>query len=171
MIDSGKLSLGIPCAPFSLTHYQVVDGELKQQDKTIHGRKFPLKELRQKLLTQQEKHMRLLSDEEIEQMTPDDLHTALKAHDHGNHMTTSTRSTEELQADLKRLQRTRSLALWHDHATILGLGMVIVMVHVLYDSFVFLTKEESSNKHRQQLSNQSYTLHPLEHLHARIKLY
>ena len=47
-----------------------------------------------------------MCDEEIEQMTPDDLFKALKAHDHTSYITTNTGSTEELQAKLKQLQKT-----------------------------------------------------------------
>ena len=34
-------------------------------------------------------------------------------------------SEDELREQFKMLQRTRTLALWHDHATLLGLGVVI----------------------------------------------
>ena len=77
MVESGQLSLGIPCAPFTFTHYTVHSGELVQQDKTIYGRKFPLKELFEKLLRNQEPFMCLSTDEEIRQMSLEDLHSIL----------------------------------------------------------------------------------------------
>ena len=37
-----------------------------------------------------------------------------------------------------RAQRTRTLAFWHDHATILGHGYILMTVHVIYDTAVFM---------------------------------
>ncbi len=38
--------------------------------------------------------------------------------------------------------RSRSLCMWHDHATILKMGFVLVTVHVMYDSTFFYTDTE-----------------------------
>lgn len=83
MVDSGQLWLGVPWAPFALTHYSVNSGHLERKQSVVTGRKFPLKDLRQKLL-----------------------------HEDGT-------EEEELREWFKQLQRTRSLALWHDNATLL----------------------------------------------------
>ena len=37
--------------------------------------------------------------------------------------------------------------MWHDHATILGMGFIMVTVHVMFDSSVFLTDEEYNLLH------------------------
>ena len=37
--------------------------------------------------------------------------------------------------------------MWHDHATILGMGFIMVTVHVMFDSLVFLTDEEYNLLH------------------------
>ena len=42
---------------------------------------------------------------------------------------------------------TRSLCMWHDHATILKMGFILVTVHVMYDSEVFLTDDEYRQHH------------------------
>ena len=162
MVESGQLSLGIPCAPFTLTHYVVHHGELVQQDTTIHGRKFPLKELRQKLLQNQEPFMRLSTDEEIQQMSLEDLHSTLQ--ERGEDMDSA--SMEDLRTKYKNLQRSRTLALWHDHATILGLGMVMLMVHVVYDSMVFLTQSEYTSNQSEPINIQSTVELPVIHLLA-----
>ena len=39
-------------------------------------------------------------------------------------------------------QRTRSLALWHDHATLLGIDFIMVTLHVMNDPAVVFTDEE-----------------------------
>lgn len=51
----GELSLGVPCAPFTMSQYSVTDGRLEKEI-TVTGRKFPLEELRKKLLARQEIH-------------------------------------------------------------------------------------------------------------------
>ena len=53
-------------------------------------------------------------------------------------------SIEELKRMLKTAQRTRTLAFWHDHATILGQGYILMTVHVIYDTAVCM-QEKSGN--------------------------
>ena len=43
---------------------------------------------------------------------------------------------------LKQAQRSRAIYFWHDHATILKMGFVMVTVHILYDPVVFYTDNE-----------------------------
>ena len=69
MVESGKLSLGIPCVPFKLVKFVPSNGELIRNEITITGRKFPLQEVRQKLLKKHEMYMRLNQDDEISKMT------------------------------------------------------------------------------------------------------
>ena len=134
LIEKGDLSLGIPCAPFELTHFTVADGELKKNHTVVTGRKFPLKEIREKTLSQQEKFMRLNSDEEIDGMTDEELASRLSL--------LSIDFSGDKRESLKRSQRSRSLALWHDHGTVLGLGVVMITVHTVYDPAVFFTQTE-----------------------------
>ena len=44
MVESGKLSLGMPCVPFKLVKFMPSNGELVRREISIIGRKFPLKE-------------------------------------------------------------------------------------------------------------------------------
>ena len=55
-------------------------------------------------------------------------------------------SEDELCERFKMLQRTRTLALWHDHATPLGLGIVMITVHVVFDPAVFYTQSEWNDR-------------------------
>ena len=48
-------------------------------------------------------------------------------------------------------QRQRSLAVWHDHSTILNNGLIMITVHVVYDKAVFLTNEEYRRKTGREL--------------------
>ena len=43
---------------------------------------------------------------------------------------------------MKQYQRTRTLTIWHDHATVLGRGYILITIHVLYDDAVFFTPAE-----------------------------
>ena len=42
MIESGKLTIGEPCAPYTLTRCAVVEGKVQQTQVQVYGRKFPL---------------------------------------------------------------------------------------------------------------------------------
>ena len=53
-----------------------------------------------------------------------------------------TETRQELKMLLRTFERTRSLVLWHDHGTILGLGCIIITVHIDYNQAVFFTQEE-----------------------------
>ena len=75
--------------------------------------------------------MRLQTDDEIDAISPDDIKDKLKA-------------LGELKPDMtnphdvyKSLQRSRKLALWHDHSTILNAGYILMTIHILYDPAVF----------------------------------
>jgi hypothetical protein len=135
MLETGVLSLGEPCTPFSIVRSRVADGVVQKKTIVVYGRKIPLSEIRAKLLQKQEKYMHLLSDEVIDSMEVHDLESYI----HGVKL-------DDLQSQLKSLQRTRHLALWHDHSTILGEGYILITVHVLYDSAVFLTSSEYRGK-------------------------
>ena len=50
MLRSGELTLGEPCAPCRMTKYALVDGRVQKSEHEVHGRKFPLVYIRQKLL-------------------------------------------------------------------------------------------------------------------------
>ena len=73
MINTGKLSLGEPCFPHTLTKFSVHDGQLRQNDSVIYGRKIPLLELRNKLLQKHIKCMHLHTDEELNTLNKSDL--------------------------------------------------------------------------------------------------
>lgn len=147
MIEDGALVLGEPCSPFTLEKTKVVNGIVVRNTVIFYGRKIPLSQIRRKLILKHEKYMRLLTDIEIDAMTRDELQSLV-----GN----SETNLINLQSKLKSLQRTRHLALWHDHSSILGAGYILMTVHVLYESAVFLTEDEYKTKfneshHIQQL--------------------
>ena len=141
MVEKGELSLGVPCAPFTLSQYSIANGKLEMREITVTGRKFPLEDLRKKLLANQERYMRLQTDEEVSTMSAQDIRDKLSQWNEN-----IPDSEDELRERFKMLQRTRTLALWHDHATLLGLGIVMITVHVVFDPAVFYTQSEWNDR-------------------------
>lgn len=50
----------------------------------------------------------------------------------------------QLTQDIKRLQRSRTIAMWHDHSTILQTGYILFGLWVVYDPAAFYTQEQWS---------------------------
>ena len=65
MVEKGELSLGVPCAPLTLSQYSTANGKLEKREITVTGHKFPLEDFRRKLLASQERYMRLQTDDEV----------------------------------------------------------------------------------------------------------
>ena len=79
--------------------------------------------------------MHIYSDSKLDGMGIEDLRSAIRVF--RPHLDENV-SIEELKLMLKTAQRTRTLAFWHDHATILGHGYILMTVHVIYDTAVFM---------------------------------
>ena len=104
----------------------------------LHSRKVPLIEIRQRLLKNQEKYMRLQNDEQVDAMSMDEAIAFLKQ----NQEQVDDMGITQLRAKVKALQRNRHLSMWHDHGTILGQGYIFITVKVTYDTCVFFRKDE-----------------------------
>ena len=163
MVEKGDLSLGVPCAPTTLTHYTTKNGQLEAKEVVVFGRKFPLTEVREKLLKKHEDYMRLNTDDEIDNMGTDEL--KLQA-SHFNHQFDSSLTIEEMKAAIKSFQRTRHLIMWHDHSTILNLGCILMTIHIAYDPAVFLTQAEYESKFKSNRLVQSVVEMPVLYLFA-----
>ena len=156
MFENGELSLGVPCAPFTLTQYSIANGQLEKSHIVVTGRKFPLIELRKKFLANHERYMRLSTDEEIDAMSVENLQGMMSKWNED-----SPDCADNLRDRFKELQRSCTLAIWHDHATLLGLGIMMITVHVVYDQEVFYTQSEYD---RQSLNLQSTVESPSIHM-------
>ena len=140
MIACGKLSIGEPCSPYRLTKSFVrTDGDVKTKQVEIVGRKLLLLELRQKLLNQHQKYMRLMTDQEINELTRENILQLMSC---AHHETSPSAITEKLQLQLATLQRSRTLAVWHDHSNVLQQGYILFAVWVIYDPAVYFTEDE-----------------------------
>ena len=140
MISSGRFTLGEECVPYTLTKYSMVSGVMTPHELQVQGRKVPLTEIRQRLLHRQLKYMRLTPESTIATMTRPELTKRLN-------MKFDGKSEEELRELLCQAQKSRSLCMWHDHATILKMGFVMVTVHIMYDPVVFYTEDEYQELH------------------------
>lgn len=102
----------------TLTKLAIVNGECKTKQETVYGHKIPLK-LREKLLQKYRAYMRLHSDSELFSMNKEQL---LECYKDWNIQLPEETSLENLQQNLAECERTRTLAVWHNHATIAGKG-------------------------------------------------
>lgn len=117
----------------TLTKLAIVNGECKTKQETVYGRKIPLK-LREKLLQKYRAYMRLHSDSELFSMNKEQL---LECYKDWNIQLPEETLLENLQQNLAECERTRTLAVWHNHATIAGKGYLLITVKVVYDKAVF----------------------------------
>lgn len=163
MIESGELSLGEPCTPYSLTKYTVKEGVVSTTKVAVYGRKFPMLHLREKLLKAHEKYMRLSTDSDLANLTQTQVVEACKRF---SIPTEEDMQTDSLRHLLAKYQRQRSLVIWHDHATVLNSGFIMVTVHILYDDAVFLTNDEYHQMFDQHCDIQSIVEQPEIHMLA-----
>ena len=161
MILTGKLTLGEPCCPYTIEAYSTKDGSLVRESRDVYGRMIPLTEVRERLLKRQEKFMRLQNDADIDQMTAEEITTCLT--DYGCNPSDHTPQTSLWQA-FRKYQRQRSLVLWHDHATLLNRGFLMITVHTLYDKAVHLTDQEYHQRTGERVNVQAEVEQPEVHL-------
>ena len=144
LIEIGKLNLGEPCSPYSVIKSSVVDGQLQNITSDVFGRKISMLDIRKLLLSSHERFMRLSTDQEIDALADEEMKVMLES--------IGEPYTDESYHTLKKLQRSRSLTLWHDHSNILGQGYLLMTIHVLYDPAVFFTDSEYKEMSSERLS-------------------
>ena len=83
--------------------------------------------------------MRIQTDQELVLMGADKLLAILRASNYPVRDTEEALTNGQMQTIIATQQRQRSLAVWHDHSTILNNGVVMITVHVLYDTAVIQT--------------------------------
>ena len=139
LILSGDLSIGEPCAPFHLTKSVITsEGNVEIKDVHICGRKLPLCDIRVALLKKQEGYMRLFTNEQIDAMSREEIVSLMSIF---HYVPSPNASLEDLQKT-STIQRMCTLAIWHDHSTILNTGYILFAVWVVYDPALFYTQAE-----------------------------
>lgn len=129
LMEDGRFLLGEACAPYALRKSKA--GVVEVYNLQIQGRKIALTDIRQKLLEKQKKYMRLLSDSDIEKLTTKEALEFLQV------MRCDIPNVED--EDLRdRVRR--------NHGTVLGKGLIIITVHVVYNTAVYLTNGEFLEK-------------------------
>ena len=106
--------------------------------------------------------MRLATDTEIQSTSSDDISLFFNKINHQSKAT----SLLQLQNEATSLQRTRSIVMWHDHGTILGLGCIIITAHIAYDPAGFYTQSEYEERYAKPISIQTLVERPVIHLIA-----
>ena len=94
--------------------------------------------------------MHLYLDEKIQMMGKNELQQHLS-----KYLCIESASVEEMRELLTAMQRTRTLSLWHDHATILGRGYILITIHTVYDDVVFKHDEDIAMKHTSNVCVQT----------------
>ena len=72
VVESGEISLGVPCSPYMLSR-SIKEGKVYQEKIQVEGRNIPRTDLRQKTLKQQKEFMKLWSDDVTVSMNRDEL--------------------------------------------------------------------------------------------------
>lgn len=157
--------MGEPCSPYTLTRYISKAGLMTRERFEVSGRKISLHELRQRVLEKHEEFMHLQVDQELAQMGADQLREILRATNYPVRETQEDLSTDKMRKNIANQQRHRSLAIWHDHSTILNNGLIMITVHVIYDKAVFLTNEE----YHQKTGKRAMPSGTAGNLHARFR--
>ena len=106
------------------------------------------------MLKPQKTYTRLTTDNEISALIEAEIKERLQ----NNVQISSNLSPVDLQKQLKPSQRTRSLAVWHDHVAILGTGYIMVTVNTIYDTAIFLTAGEYKEKSGHSIGNLQSTI-------------
>ena len=133
MLDNGTLTLGEPCVPHDVVKTKITNGNVEKETIVVYGCKFPLKVIRQNLLKSHENLMYLQTDDEIDLLS----YTEVQEYFSKLHIETDDSDIQQSKEKMKVYQRSRYFAFWHDHSTILGVGYIMMTVHVLFDPGVF----------------------------------
>ena len=70
-----------------------------------------------------------------------------------NHITADLSNKMDMQQCIAKTQRNRMLVCWHDHAKILGTGYLLITINTVYDTALFMTEQQYTEKNGQYVSN------------------
>ena len=110
--------------------------------------------------------MRLTTDEEFSKMEKKDLIKILKNIGEFD-AKENEKSFEDLLAKVKKFERTRYLACWHDGSSVGNHSHLLVTVNVLNDTASFLSDNEYYLKHKKKINVQASAEEPNMYILAR----
>ena len=99
------------------------------------------------MLNKQQKYMRLRTDDDLQNLSREEIMAEMSR---TQHVPDHNKSLEALKLDLAA---SRTLAVWHDHSTILQQGYILFAMWIIYDPAVFFTEEECKTRHNINLKN------------------
>ncbi len=136
------------------------EGTIKTEVFTVSGRKIPLLEIRQCMLTDHEKLgiLRVQNDEYYTAMTDAEVRSRLIQL--GEENNTREESGLEMKERLKAMERKRHLMIWGDNSTLLNHGHLLLTVNSLYDEAIYYTNEEMKAKGKGDIDVQAIVERP-----------
>ena len=72
-ISTGKYNVGVLIPPQEIKTTKLVNGEIKEEKYSVHGRKIPLLDIRNEMFEKHRHFMRTRTDEEYNQLTRDSI--------------------------------------------------------------------------------------------------
>ena len=165
-IKNGEYSLGETFVPQTFTKTFVKDGKIKSEEISVSGRKFSLIQICKDLLQKHSHYMRLTTNEEFSKMEKKDLIEVLKNIGEFD-AKENEKSFEDLLAKVKKFERTRYFACWHDGSSVGNHNHLFVTVNVLYDTASFLSDNEYYLKHKKKIIVQASVEEPNMYILAR----
>ena len=147
---SGKILCGEKVVETQYTKHVINESTstISEVISTFTAQKIRLIDIRRKLLEMHEKLGLLHNqpDDYFEKLTDAEVKTQLEK------LGEKTEGTpDELKAQLKSMNRTRHLKIWHDHSTISGHNHLLVTVACVYDPAFYHTPEEVGGKDVQTI--------------------
>lgn len=145
-ISSGKIYLGEKIAHKEVITKTIKDGHLETKTLMTYSRHYPLEILRKTALEDQLKLgvLRHFSDEDYSNMTDDEI--TARYHRIEQDIPINT-TKDEIINNLKGLEQTRKIKMWHDHSSILNHSYVSFTVSWIYDTANYLTDAEYKEKY------------------------
>ena len=156
-IENGEYTLGETIVPQTFTKTFVKDGKIKTEEMSVSGRKFSLIQIRKDLLQKYSHYMRLTTGEEFSKMAKKIL---------SNIGEFDVKENEKVRK-VKKFERTRYLACWHDGSSVGNHSHLLVTVNVLYDTASFLSDSEYYLKQKEKVNVQASVVEQNMHILAR----
>ena len=159
-ISDGTFYLGKKIAPKSIvSNILVSGGDISEKTTLVYSRKMELKRIITSELTRLHKAGVLILHDDNYYQTLSDEQVKLRLTTLGESINQSINTMRE---NLKKVERTFHLKMWHDHSNILNYTYINFMTTILYDNANFLTDDEfqQSRKLTTNISVQSIVEKP-----------
>ena len=131
-IEDGTYNIGDMIVPQKYQRAVLNGDKIEKEIVEISGRKINILDVRKTILKQNEKFMRIFTDEQYEKMSSAELMNVFSRINEFSQYDTKMLK-KEIVIKLKFLQRTRHLMCWHDGATLAGYGYILITFSELYN--------------------------------------